>query len=143
MRGHSNVQGNPAVGIEEQPSEDFLDRLQQVFGFEPPRRHAYDAVRTIEAMIAGEVKVFVGLGGNVASATPDTPRTCQGLCTCALTVHMATKRNRSHLVHGREALLPVLGCTEVDVQDGVAQGVTVEDLMSMVHVSYGVPPGQP
>ncbi|WP_296950434.1 FdhF/YdeP family oxidoreductase [uncultured Massilia sp.] len=139
VRGHSNVQGNRTVGIEEQPSQAFLDRLQQVFGFAPPRHHGYDVVRTIEAMIAGDVKVFMGLGGNFASATPDTPRTWVGLRNCDLTVHMATKLNRSHLVHGREALLlPVLGRTEVDVQDGVAQGVTVEDSMSMVHVSYGM-----
>ena len=139
VRGHSNVQGNRTVGIEEQPSQAFLDRLQQVFGFEPPRRHGYDVVRTIEAMIAGEVRVFMGLGGNFASATPDTPRTWEALRNCELTVHLATKLNRSHLVHGREALiLPVLGRTEVDLQDGVAQGVTVEDSMSMVHVSYGM-----
>jgi anaerobic selenocysteine-containing dehydrogenase len=54
-------------------------------------------------------------------------------------VHLATKLNRSHLVHGRDALiLPVLGRTEIDMQDGVAQGVTVEDSMSMVHLSYGM-----
>lgn len=139
VRGHSNVQGNRTVGIEEQPSEAFLDRLQQVFGFAPPRRHGHDVVRTIEAMLEGQVRVFVGLGGNFAAATPDTPRTWEGLRACDLTVYMATKLNRSHLVHGREALiLPVLGRTEVDLQEGVPQGVTVEDSMSMVHVSYGM-----
>jgi molybdopterin-dependent oxidoreductase alpha subunit len=139
VRGHSNVQGNRTVGIEEQPSEAFLDRLQHVFGFEPPRHHGLDVVRTIEAMLEGRVKVFVGLGGNFAQATPDTPRTHDALRSCALTVHMATKLNRSHLVHGRDALiLPVLGRTEIDLQEGVPQGVTVEDSMSMVHVSYGM-----
>ncbi|MBA5687039.1 FdhF/YdeP family oxidoreductase [Rugamonas apoptosis] len=139
VRGHSNVQGNRTVGIEEQPGAGFLDRLGQVFSFEPPRRHGLDVVSTIAAMIDGRVKVFVGLGGNFASATPDTPLTWQGLRQCALTVHVATKLNRSHLVHGRDALiLPTLGRTEVDLQQGVAQGVTVEDSMSMVHISFGI-----
>ncbi len=139
VRGHSNVQGDRTVGIDEQPTPAFLDRLQHVFGFEPPRRHGYDVVATIEAMRAGRVKVFIGLGGNFAMATPDTPLTWQGLRQCALTVHVATKLNRSHLVHGHDALiLPTLGRTETDLQNGVAQGVTVEDSMSMVHISYGI-----
>jgi hypothetical protein len=54
-------------------------------------------------------------------------------------VHIATKLNRSHLMHGRKALiLPTLGRTEIDLQNGVPQGVTVEDSMSMVHISYGM-----
>jgi len=139
VRGHSNVQGNRTVGIEDKPSAAFLDRLGQVYGFEPPRKHGYDVVETIEAMLRGHVKVFVGLGGNFAIATPDTPRTWQALQACDLTVQISTKLNRSHLVHGREALiLPTLGRTEIDLQDGVPQGVTVEDSMSMVHLSYGM-----
>lgn len=139
VRGHSNVQGNRTVGIEEKPTQEFLDRLGKVFDFEPPREHGYDVVETIEAMIDGHVKAFIGLGGNFAIATPDTPRTFDALRACDLTVHIATKLNRSHLVHGRHALiLPTLGRTEIDEQGGVAQGVTVEDSMSMVHISYGM-----
>ncbi|MCU6433358.1 FdhF/YdeP family oxidoreductase [Undibacterium sp. Jales W-56] len=139
VRGHSNVQGDRTMGIEEQPTEAFLDRMKQVFGFEPPRHHGYDAVATIEAMLDKRVKVFVGLGGNFSMATPDTPRTWDALRSCNLTVNISTKLNRSHLVHGRDALiLPTLGRTEIDAQDGVAQGVTVEDSMSMVHISYGM-----
>ena len=139
VRGHSNVQGNRTVGIEEKPTPAFLDRLGRVFDFEPPRRHGYDVVETIEAMLEDHIRVFIGLGGNFAMATPDTPRTWDGLRRCALTVHITTKLNRSHLIHGREALiLPTLGRTEIDLQNGVAQGVTVEDSMSMVHMSYGM-----
>jgi molybdopterin-dependent oxidoreductase alpha subunit len=139
VRGHSNVQGDRTMGIEEQPTPAFLDRMQQVFGFEPPRHHGYDVVATIAAMQEGRVKVFVGLGGNFAMATPDTPLTFKALESCALTVHIATKLNRSHLIHGRKALiLPTLGRTEIDAQNGVPQGVTVEDSMSMVHISYGL-----
>jgi anaerobic selenocysteine-containing dehydrogenase len=102
-------------------------------------RARYDVVETIEAMRDGRVKVLIGLGGNFAMATPDTPRTWEGMRRCDLTVHITTKLNRSHLIHGRDALiLPTLGRTEIDLQDGVAQGVTVEDSMSMVHVSYGM-----
>ena len=139
VRGHSNVQGNRTVGIEEKPSQAFLDRLGEVFDFEPPRHHGYDVVETIDAMLEGRIKFFIGLGGNFAMATPDTPRTWEGLRSCDLTVQITTKLNRSHLIHGRNALiLPTLGRTEIDLQNGVAQGVTVEDSMSMVHVSYGM-----
>ena len=139
VRGHSNVQGDRTVGIEEKPTQAFLDRLGQAFDFAPPRAHGYDVVETIRAMLGGRVKVFIGLGGNFASATPDTPLTFQALRACALTVHVTTKLNRSHLVHGQDALiLPTLGRTETDLQAGVAQGVTVEDSMSMVHISYGM-----
>jgi molybdopterin-dependent oxidoreductase alpha subunit len=139
VRGHSNVQGDRTVGIEEKPSQAFLDRLGKAFDFEPPRHHGYDVVETIKAMLDGRVKVFIGLGGNFAIATPDTPLTFQALRSCALTVHVTTKLNRSHLVHGKDALiLPTLGRTEIDLQQGGAQGVTVEDSMSMVHISYGM-----
>ncbi|MES2024276.1 MAG: FdhF/YdeP family oxidoreductase [Pseudomonadota bacterium] len=139
VRGHSNVQGNRTVGIEEKPSQEFLNRLGNVFNFEPPREHGYDVVETIHEMLEGHVKVFIGLGGNFVMATPDTPRTFEALRSCNLTVHITTKLNRSHLVHGKDALiLPTLGRTEIDKQNGVAQGVTVEDSMSMVHISYGM-----
>ncbi|MYN28535.1 FdhF/YdeP family oxidoreductase [Duganella levis] len=139
VRGHSNVQGDRTVGIEEQPTTAFLDRMERVFDFVPPRHHGLDVVATIGAMAEGKVKVFVGLGGNFAMATPDTPLTFKALESCALTVHVATKLNRSHLIHGRKALiLPTLGRTEIDAQNGVPQGVTVEDSMSMVHISFGL-----
>ncbi len=139
VRGHSNVQGDRTMGIYEKPSPAFLDRLGQVFEFEPPRDPGHDVVGTIEAMLSGDVNVFIGLGGNFAAATPDTVRTAQALRQCALTVNVSTKLNRSHLIHGRESLiLPCLGRTEIDVQAGRPQGVTVEDSMSMVHLSSGM-----
>ncbi|WP_444634485.1 FdhF/YdeP family oxidoreductase [Cupriavidus oxalaticus] len=139
VRGHSNVQGDRTVGIEEKPEAAFLDRLGAAFGFEPPREHGYDVVETIAAMLEGKVRVFVGLGGNFSTATPDTPRTHEALRQCALTVNIATKLNRSHLVHGKESLiLPTLGRTEIDMQAGVPQGVTVEDSVCMVHISFGM-----
>jgi molybdopterin-dependent oxidoreductase alpha subunit len=139
VRGHSNVQGDRTMGIYEKPASAFLDRLQQVFGFDPPREHGFDTVGAIEAMLDGRGKVFFAMGGNFAMATPDTDATHRALRSCALTVHVATKTNRSHLVHGREALiLPCLGRTEIDVQKAGLQSVTVEDSMSMVHLSAGI-----
>ncbi len=134
VRGHSNVQGDRTVGIEEKPTQAFLDRLGAAYDFEPPREHGYDVVETIHAMFEGKVKVFIGLGGNFSIATPDTPRTWEAMRAYDLTVHIKTKLNRSHLVHGRDALiLPTLGRTQIDLQNGVPQGVSVEDSMSMVH----------
>lgn len=139
VRGHSNVQGDRTVGIEEKPTKAFLDSLAAAYDFEPPREHGYDVVETIQAMLDHKVKVFIGLGGNFSIATPDTPRTWDAMRSCELTVHITTKLNRSHLVHGRDALiLPTIGRTEIDMQAGGPQGVSVEDSMSMVHISYGM-----
>jgi molybdopterin-dependent oxidoreductase alpha subunit len=141
VRGHSNVQGDRTMMIYEKPPAAFLDRLRDVFGFQPPREDGYDTVGAIEAMIDGGAKVFFGMGGNFAIATPDTDATARGLRNCALTVNVTTKLNRTHLTHGREALiLPCLGRTEIDIQVRGAQGVTVEDSMSMVHLSSGINP---
>jgi molybdopterin-dependent oxidoreductase alpha subunit len=139
VRGHSNVQGDRTMGIDEKPSPAFLDRLQQVFGFDPPRHHGMNTVDSIAAMQAGRAKVFFGMGGNFAAATPDTATTWAGLRQCVLTVHVATKFNRSHVVHGKQALiLPCLGRTEIDEQSTGPQSVSVEDSMSMVHLSAGL-----
>ncbi|MDT7801203.1 MAG: hypothetical protein QOI78_4636 [Actinomycetota bacterium] len=139
VRGHSNVQGNRTCGIDHRPTREFLDRLGEVCGIDPPRAHGLGTVPTIEAMHRGDVQVFVALGGNFALATPDQPYTYEALRTCALTVQVSTKLNRSHLVHGKRALiLPCLGRTEKDHQTAGEQGVTVEDSMSMVHISFGM-----
>jgi molybdopterin-dependent oxidoreductase alpha subunit len=139
VRGHSNVQGDRTMGIHEQPTAAFLDRLARACDFEPPREAGFDVVAAIEAMAAGRASVFVSMGGNFAAATPDTALTHAALRRCALTVQVSTKLNRSHLVHGREALiLPCLGRTEIDLQAGGPQSVTVEDSMSMVHLSWGM-----
>ena len=145
VRGHSNVQGDRTMGIYEKPSAAFLDKLQATYGFEPPRREGHDVVGAIGAMARGEIDVLFALGGNFAAATPDTALTHAALRRCRLTAHVSTKLNRSHLVHGEQALiLPCLGRTEIDRQAGGVQGVTVEDSMSMVHISIGInPPASP
>jgi molybdopterin-dependent oxidoreductase alpha subunit len=138
IRGHSNVQGDRTMGIWEKMPEAFLNKLRDEFGFEPPRANGYDTVETIRAMRDGKIDVFVALGGNFVSATPDTAVTEAAMANCALSVHVATKLNRSHLFHGNEALLlPCLSRSERDTQDGREQFVTVEDSMSMVHASRG------
>jgi len=139
VRGHSNVQGDRSMGIYEKPGAAFLDRLGAEFKFTPPAAHGHDVVETIHEMRAGTVQVFFAMGGNFAVATPDTTATTEALRRCALTAHVSTKLNRSHLVHGREALiLPCLGRSEIDMQGDAAQAVSVEDSMSMVHLSSGM-----
>jgi len=138
VRGHSNVQGDRTVGITEVPSAAFLDRLGRHFGFTPPAAHGHNVVTALEAMARGEVKVFFGMGGNIVAAIPDWETTQASFRKLDLTVHVSTKLNRSHIVHGREALiLPCLGRTELDVQATGPQSITVEDSMSMVHASAG------
>ncbi|WP_338849576.1 FdhF/YdeP family oxidoreductase [Massilia sp. W12] len=145
VRGHSNVQGDRTMGIVSKPAPALLDRLDQVFGIQSPRKAGCDSVATIAAMEAQPGKVLFALGGNFATATPDTERTRAALRQCAMTVHVTTKLNRSHLVCGQEAiLLPCLGRTEIDMQAGRAQAISVEDSMSMVHLSSGInPPAAP
>ena len=138
VRGHSNVQGDRTVGITEIPTQDFLDRLEHRFGFKPPSAHGHNVVTALEAMVRGEVRVFIGMGGNITAAIPDWRVTHQAFRNLDLTAHVSTKLNRSHLVHGREALiLPCLGRSEIDVQATGPQSITVEDSMSMVHASAG------
>ncbi|WP_414485848.1 FdhF/YdeP family oxidoreductase [Stenotrophomonas sp. EMP41] len=139
IRGHSNVQGDRTVGIDEKPKPGYLDRVQQVFGFDPPREHGHHVVESIEAMLAGSAKVFIGLGGNFIHAVPDTPRAYEAMRGLDLTVGIATKLNRGHLVHGRDALiLPVVARSERIVTPAGEQFVTIEDAMSNVTASRGV-----
>jgi molybdopterin-dependent oxidoreductase alpha subunit len=138
VRGHSNVQGDRTMGIYEKPAKKFLDKLQMIYSFEPPRKHGYDVVEAIHAMKEGKGKVFIAMGGNFLSATPDTEYTAQALRNCELTVHVSTKLNRSHLVHGKEALiLPCFGRSDKDVQNNIAQFVTCENSMGVVQMSKG------
>ncbi|MFI6118459.1 FdhF/YdeP family oxidoreductase [Streptomyces sp. NPDC051064] len=138
VRGHSNVQGDRTMGIFERPSTAFLDALDQEFGITSPRHHGYDVVRSIQALRDGDAKVFFAMGGNFVGATPDTAVTEAAMRRARLTVHVSTKLNRSHAVTGTRALiLPTLGRTDKDVQDGGKQFVTVEDSMGMVHASRG------
>lgn len=139
VRGHSNVQGNRTMGIHEKPNETLLSNLDRVFNIKSPRQHGFGVVDTIKAMHEGKVKVFIGLGGNFSIATPDTEYTHEALQQCNLTVHVTTKLNRSHIVHGKDALiLPCLGRTEIDEQRYGTQSISVEDSMSNVHLSTGV-----
>jgi molybdopterin-dependent oxidoreductase alpha subunit len=138
VRGHSNVQGDRTVGITEKPTAEFLRQLEKRFGFKPPSAHGHDVVGALEAMMRGESKVFIALGGNFAAAVPDWNQTRDALRGLDLIVQISTKLNRSHLVHGHEALiLPCLARSEIDIQANGAQAVTVEDSMSMVHASRG------
>jgi molybdopterin-dependent oxidoreductase alpha subunit len=138
VRGHSNVQGDRTMGIYEKPSQAFLNRLQQNFHFAPPQHHGYDTVESIKAMHSGKGKVFFGLGGNFLSATPDTLFTAKALQNCRLTVHVSTKLNRSHLVHGEEAIiLPCLARSDNDVVNGEEQIVSCENSMGVVQASRG------
>jgi molybdopterin-dependent oxidoreductase alpha subunit len=138
VRGHSNVQGDRTVGITNRPRAEWLQGLERVFGFQPPAEPGLDAVATINGLLDGSVHAFTGLGGNFAVAGPDSPRVLAALSRCKLTVHIATKLNRTHLYPGETGLLlPCLGRTEHDEQAGAQQFVSVEDTASMVHASTG------
>ncbi len=138
VRGHSNVQGDRTMGIWEKMPDAFMDALADEFSFSPPRDHGHDTVDSIRAMARGDARAFVGMGGNFVAAAPDTAATAAALAGCRLTVHVSTKLNRSHTVPGEvSVILPCKGRTDVDVQAGGPQRVSVEDSMGMVHASRG------
>ncbi len=139
VRGHSNVQGDRTMGIWERMSDSFLQKLDDEFGFTSPRAHGHDVVESIRQMHRGTVRVFLAMGGNFLSATPDTEFTAKALSGCRLTAHVSTKLNRSHLITGEIALiLPCLGRSEIDRQASGEQFITVEDSMGIINASRGV-----
>ncbi len=138
VRGHSNVQGDRTMGIFEKMPDWWLKRLDAEFGMKAPREAGFDTVDAIRAMHDGRVRVLMAMGGNFLSATPDTEFTAEALRRCSLTVHVATKLNRAHLVTGRVALiLPCLGRSERDAQASGEQFVTTEDSMGIINSSRG------
>jgi molybdopterin-dependent oxidoreductase alpha subunit len=145
VRGHSNVQGDRTMGVDEKPKPEFLDQLKKVFSFEPPRVRGHHVVKAVKAMVDGRAKVFIGLGGNFVRAVPDWTVAEAAMRRLRLTVGINTKLNRGHLVHGGQALiLPCLARSDIDMQASGWQSITVEDSMSMVHASSGLvePPSE-
>jgi molybdopterin-dependent oxidoreductase alpha subunit len=140
VRGHSNVQGDRTMGINEKAPVALLDALERELGVPMPRQSGHNVLHTIGAMLDGSAQVFIGLGGNFSRATPDSALIAKALSSLELTVHVATKLNHCHLVPGKTSfILPCLGRTEIDRNSaGVEQIVTVEDSMSMVHGSGGI-----
>lgn len=138
VRGHSNVQGDRTMGIYEAPSEVFLQKMESGTQIPMPRHHGYDAVGAVQAIEQGKANFFMSLGGNFAAAMSDSPRIFSALESCVLTVHVATKLNRTHTTAGQTSIiLPCLGRTELDVQKEKKQFVTVENSMGVVHLSQG------
>ena len=138
VRGHSNVQGDRTMGIHDRPTKAFLDRLQEVVGFDPPRQPGFNTVEAIQAMLEGRAKLFFAMGGNFLQATPDTQRTATALQSCEMVVHVSTKLNRGHLLHNEwSIILPCLARSEIDEQAYGPQFVTVENSMGVVHSSQG------
>lgn len=138
VRGHSNVQGQRTVGISEKPELVPLDTLAALFDFEPPREKGRTTVEACEGIVDGSVTAFFGLGGNFVRAIPDRHLMESSWRKLELTVQIATKLNRSHLVNGRSAwLLPCLARSEQDNQAGGEQSVSIEDSFSHVHGSTG------
>ena len=137
VRGHSNVQGQRTVGITEKPELAPMDKYRELFGFEPPGETGMNTVDACEGILAGRVKAFVGLGGNFLRAIPEQAAMEQAWTALRLTVQIATKLNRSHLINGRVAfLLPCRGRAEEDVQESGPQTVTMEDSLSRIHGSF-------
>ncbi len=138
VRGHSNVQGDRTVGIDEMPKEDFLKSIDKAFSFKSPRKHGVNVVNAIKVIAKEKNKVFIALGGNFAEAAPDSKLCYAALEACDLSVYISTHINKSHLLCGKSSLiLPCLGRTEIDIQSSGKQSLSVEDSMSIVHSSQG------
>jgi molybdopterin-dependent oxidoreductase alpha subunit len=116
-----------------------MDVLAEQYGFEPPRDPGLNTVEACEAILDGRINAFVMLGGNFVRAIPDRDRMEAAWRRMRLTVNVATKLNRSHLVHGEISfILPVKGRIEVDRQATGPQATSMEDSTACIHGSRGV-----
>ena len=138
VRGHSNVQGQRTVGIAEKAHLVPLDKLKDLFDFDPPTKDGMHVVDAVQGLIEGKVRGFISLGGNLVRAVPDQKRMEDGWASQDIVVMVSTKLNRSHLYPGKQAyILPCLGRSEVDEQKTGNQAVTSEDSFSMINGSIG------
>ncbi|MDH6148159.1 molybdopterin-dependent oxidoreductase alpha subunit [Paraburkholderia sp. WSM4179] len=139
IRGHSNVQGQRTVGITEKPELAPLDQLAKQFSFEPPREKGMNTIEAFEALLEGKVKAMINLGGNLVRSVPDRFRIEPAWSALPLTVNVATKLNRSHLLPGKRSyVLPCLSPIEIDRQASGEQAVSMEDSTACFHGSHGV-----
>ena len=138
VRGHSNVQGDRTVGVNHIATPSLIQNIQNSTGIKTPNMHGFDAVNAARAMLEGNAKVYLAMGGNFLSAMSDTKLIAKAMNNCELTVFVSTKLNRNHLVTGKKSLiLPCLGRTEIDKQTTGNQFVSVENSMGIVHSSQG------
>ncbi|MCP3442281.1 FdhF/YdeP family oxidoreductase [Bradyrhizobium sp. CCGUVB14] len=138
IRGHSNVQGQRTVGISEKTKLVPLDKLEELYGFEPPRWDGMSTVDACEGILKGDVRGFVSLGGNFVRAIPERSLMEPAWSGLRLSVQIATKLNRSHIVPAEVTyLLPCLGRIEIDQQAGGPQAVSMEDSTTCIHGSRG------
>src|SRR4051812_4576659 len=138
VRGHSNVQGQRTVGISEKTKLVPLDKLKELYGFEPPREDGLNTVDACQAVMDGKVCGFIELGGNFVRAIPERELMEKAWAKLRLTAHVATKLNRSHLVAGEVSyILPCLGRIDIDQQATGPQAVSMEDSTTCIHGSRG------
>jgi molybdopterin-dependent oxidoreductase alpha subunit len=138
VRGHSNVQGQRTVGISEKPKLVPMDKLRELYGFEPPQQKGLNSVETAEGVIKGTVRAVFQLGGNLTRALPDHGPLVPAWRKLRLSVQIVTKLNRSCLVHGEKSyILPCLGRIEIDEQASGPQAVSTEDSTACIHGSRG------
>lgn len=139
VRGHSNVQGDRTMGIQSKISETHAQQLQRQFNLQVPTASGYDVVGALQAMHQEKVKVYMALGGNLLSASPDTHFVAEAFNKTELTVFVSTKLNRNHLITGQTSLiLPCLGRTDLDIQHGKTQFLSTENSMGVVQKTQGV-----
>lgn len=138
VRGHSNVQGDRTVGVWERLKPELRDALEANFDFKPPTEDGFHVVDAIRAMAEGKVKFYMGLGGNLLSAGPDTEFTAAAFQKCALTVQISTKLNRNHLIAGDTSIiLPCIGRTEIIPTSAGDQIISCENSTGVVQASRG------
>ena len=127
VRGHSNVQGQRTVGITEKPELAPLDKLQEQYGFEPPRKKGMNTVEACEGILAARC---APLSPSAATSSAPCPRPCDGAAwrKLPLTVQISTKLNRSHVIHGRRSPTSCLasGGSRSTASER-RQAVTIED----------------
>ncbi|MES1964069.1 FdhF/YdeP family oxidoreductase [Psychrobacter sp. AH5] len=138
VRGHSNVQGDRTMGVHERPDKKLLDSLERVFARPMPREDGFDVVAGAKAMIKGQIKTFMSMGGNYAAAAPDPSAIQQALTNNQLNVFVGTKLNETMLYPGaNNIILPCISRTEKIITAKGEQFATTEDSMCQISRTQG------
>ena len=105
----------------------------------PPRDKGLNTVEACKGMLKGEVRGFIGLGGNFVRAIPE-----RDAMEAAWRKPRLTVRSRPSSIAATSSMarwrtcLPCRGRTELDQQESGPQSVTTEDSTSYIHASYGL-----
>lgn len=137
LRGHSNVQGIGTIGVKPVIADEVFDAMQREFGVELPsqtEQRGMDTLACLEAAERGDIDAAVIMGGNLYSASPNTPWASKALDKIGLKLFLTTTLNAGHVNAcdtGESLILPVTA------RDEEPEPTTQESMFNYVRLSDG------